>query len=305
MVNLVLCHLGGLLFIPYMLNTSPEESADMSAKEHYQGVALPSLLLAAILMGYNYAWLQSARRLDASLTNAIFQTSVALVCAASVLVFGEPLTRGRALGVAMALCGSALAAGVGSTTLVKLFPSGAPTSGPVASFASATNFRTGVGLALFASVGYAVYQVLFKYLYSRAKNDVRFLAYFGIWVSGWHVAFSPMVLVAAWLGFEDITLPHTTLSIVGTAASALIASTVNGLYLCIVMWGSPMLLPAVSALSVPLTVSFDYFLHGVRPATVEIIGHSMVAASVYLIIQARPTTSPRMMKMPIGGRDTA
>merc|ERR1712048_324364 len=103
-------------------------------------------------------------------------------------------------------------------------------------------------------------------------------------VSLWHIAFLPLVLAASSLGLEKFELPHGAMAWAGTVTSALVASTVNGLYLCIIMWGSPMLLPCTSALSVPLTVALDFSLHGLQPGRLEAIGHGLVVVSVVLIM---------------------
>eukprot|EP00929_Paragymnodinium_shiwhaense_P095101 TRINITY_DN56069_c0_g2_i1.p1 TRINITY_DN56069_c0_g2~~TRINITY_DN56069_c0_g2_i1.p1 ORF type:complete len:412 (+),score=91.22 TRINITY_DN56069_c0_g2_i1:189-1424(+) len=288
LLNLLLCHLGGLLFIPYLMFGQGERcTGQIEPKEHYGGMALPSLLFAMLLMGYNYAWLSSAKLLDVSLTNAIFQTSVAIVCAASVVLFGEALTRPRAMGVMLALAGSALAAGVGPSSILRDVPQRQVLGHEMEM--SGRLMTAGVPLALMASAGYAIYQVLFKYWYGCYKGDIKFLAYFGVWVSFWHVTFLPLIFLAHAVGFETMQLPRAAIAVAGTLVSAMIASVVNILYLCIIMWGSPMMLPCASAFSVPMTVLFDFLIHGVRPRSLECVGHVMVALSVLLIVQVNPT----------------
>merc|ERR1712216_375895 len=121
-----------------------------------------------------------------------------------------------------------------------------------------TDAGLGIFLALCASVGCMAYQVLFKYLYGHLKSDARFLAHIGAWVSIWHiVAILPLAFLAHIIGVEKMEWPHSKLAISGTLASACIASTVNAMYICIVMWGSSMLLPCASAFSIPCTVALD------------------------------------------------
>merc|ERR1712062_726436 len=116
-------------------------------------------------------------------------------------------------------------------------------------------------------------------------GDIDFLMHFGAWVSIWHIlAMCPLLLLADALGFEALEVPHGPLAVGGTLASAAIASTVNALYLCIVMWGAPMLLPSVTVLSAPLTVGLDAILHGLVPARGEALGHCLVVVSVVLIL---------------------
>uniref|UniRef100_A0A7S4PVW2 EamA domain-containing protein n=1 Tax=Alexandrium monilatum TaxID=311494 RepID=A0A7S4PVW2_9DINO len=278
LLNLVLCHLGGLAFAPHFLGKPPPVAPAAGPVTAAGGLAAhprsASLLLTLVLMGYNYAWLMSARFLAAALTNAIFQTSIALVYLASVLLFGEPLTLLRFVGVFLSLAGSALASGLG------------PGAAALSSGTTGLDVRAGVALALMASVGVTVYQVLVRHWYGHLKHDVRFLAYFGAWVSVWHLlAVLPLVLLAHLAGVEELCLPRGWFAVVGTAVSATIASTVNGLYLCVVMWGSPMLLPCASAFSVPLTVALDSVLHGVRLGAAETLGHTMVLLSVVLIME--------------------
>lgn len=265
MLNLIICHSGGLLFAPHFLFWKPlgfSEGLGMN-------VQMGSLLIAFLLMGYNYLWLQGARYLTVGLTNAIFQTSVAFVYIASVTVFRDEPEHMQLVGVALAMGGSFLASGIGNP--------GAPVS---------THLRFGVFIALIGAFGYMVYQVTFKYLFGRFKNDARFLAHIGAWVSIWHVVvIFPLACVASALGLETMHFPHGSLMICGTLASAVIASTVNAMYICMVMWGSSMLLPCASALSVPFTVGLDAILHHVVPARMEACGHMMVVLSVVLIMR--------------------
>ncbi|CAE7726321.1 Scn10a, partial [Symbiodinium pilosum] len=152
----------------------------------------------------------------------------------------------------------------------------------------------GVALALTAAVGYTAYQVMFRWIFGHLKQNVSFLAYFFSWISAWHLLIVlPMVLAAHSAGIEQLQLPHGLLALIGTGVSALIASTVNVLYLCIVMWGSPMLLPSTSALSVPLTVVLDIVLHNQRPENLELMGQGMVLLSVVLIMQLYKVVLPK------------
>jgi len=266
LMNLIICHLGGLVFAPKFLFWKPSGFS----KTPTTSVPIGSLLLAMLLMGYNYAWLLSARHLAAGLTNAIFQTSIAFVYVASVLLFREPMQSLQLLGVGFALAGSFLATGFEK---------------PETSTTDTFRQDLGILLALCASVGCMLYQVLFKYLYGHLKSDARFLAHIGAWVSIWHIlAIFPIALLAHFVGFEAIQLPHGRTAVVGTLASACVASTVNAMYICIVMWGSSMLLPCASALSVPFTVALDILLHHQVPGKVEVCGHLLVVLSVFLIM---------------------
>eukprot|EP00927_Polykrikos_kofoidii_P067804 TRINITY_DN63249_c0_g1_i1.p1 TRINITY_DN63249_c0_g1~~TRINITY_DN63249_c0_g1_i1.p1 ORF type:complete len:382 (+),score=57.64 TRINITY_DN63249_c0_g1_i1:100-1245(+) len=294
MLNLVLCHLGGLFFGPCFC--CPTNFAIANRKGFQWNLAGTSLVFATLLMGYNLAWLHSARLIPLGLTNAIFQTSIALVCAASIVVFGEATNRTRTVGVAMSLMGSLLACGVTNLSLLfrKLCPfadlvlaaNDHPSEEPLV--------HRGLFLACCASTGYAVYQVLFKHWFGSLKNDGRFLAMFGLWVSAWHVVlFLPLVFVADKFGLESLQVPTGPVSIMGTAMSALIASAVNMMTLAIVMWGSSLLLPCSSAMSVPAAVALDFMVHGVRPTGVECLGHTMITFSVALIMKAQMPTSDR------------
>jgi drug/metabolite transporter (DMT)-like permease len=284
LLNLILCHLGGLAFAPkYMILHAPGTDAS-SEVLNLRGVALRSLLLAVLLMGYNYAWLSSARYVAVGLTNAIFQTSIAFVYLASVALFSDThVAAPQICGVVLSLVGSALASGVGNGTV-----------------ASATHeLVLGVSLALMASVGCMMYQVCFKIMFGQKKNDARFLAHVGAWVSIWHIlVMLPLAGIADIIGFEVMEFPRERLIIFGTMASAIIASTVNALYLCMVMWGSSMLLPCSAAFSVPLTVALDMLLHQARPSRMEVIGQFMVVLSVGLILDIQKQMGPfRALKM--------
>jgi drug/metabolite transporter (DMT)-like permease len=253
------------VFAPYFLFWTPASGF------HKGVVSVPvgALALALLLMGYNYAWLLSSRYLAVGLTNAIFQTSIAFVYLASVFIFHDNFEGVQVLGVVFALSGSFLASGFESPIT--------PQTSPDASL--------GIFLALLGAIGCMAYQVLFKYLYSHLKSDARFLAHIGAWVSVWHLlVILPLAGLAHAVGFEEMQLPHGYVAVLGTLASACIASTVNAMYICIVMWGSSMLLPCASALSVPGMVSLDLFLHHVVPAKIEIFGHLLVVLSVVMIM---------------------
>lgn len=265
MLNLILCHLGGLLFVPHFLFWKPSGYSQGMG----MNVQMGSLLMAILLMSYNYCFVLSARLLSVGLTNAIFQTSVAFVFIASILIFREDVDRMQICGVALALGGSFLASG------------GESSSGELSK-----DVHTGIFLALCAALLCMVYQVLFKYLFGHFKGDARFLAHIGAWVSVWHlIVIFPLACLASAVGIETMHFPHGHLMISGTMASAIIASTVNAMYICMVMWGSSMLLPCASALSVPVVVCLDIVFHHVVPARAEACGHLMVVMSVVLIMR--------------------
>lgn len=270
MLNLILCHLGGLLFVPHFLFPASESRTLSQSRKEVEHVALLSLVLALILMGYNYAWLSSARYVAVGLTNAVFQTSVAFVFIAGVTLFHDTFGFPQILGVTFSLCGAAMASGV---------------IGKDGHATTPHDVFVGLVLALLASAGLTLYQVLFKIWFMSKKNDARFLAHVGAWVSVWHVVvIFPMACLAHLTGFETMVLPIGSLAIFGTLLSAVIASTVNAMYLCLVMWGSSMLLPCASALSVPFMVFLDITMHQVWPGRLELFGHILVVLSVVLIL---------------------
>jgi len=284
MLNLILCHLGGLLFVPHFLFWKPlgySEGMRMN-------VQLGSLLMAILLMSYTYMWLLSARFLSVGLTNAIFQTSVAFVFIASIVIFREDADRMQILGVALALGGSFLASGAESS-----------------SAEGSKDLHTGIILALCAAFLCMVYQVLFKHLFGHFKTDARFLAHIGAWVSVWHViVIFPLACLASAVGFETMQFPHGHLMVFGTAASAIMASMANALYICMVMWGSSMLVPCASALSVPFVVVLDIVFHHVVPARIEACGHLMVVMSVVLILRLHKGIARHVRPKPIPRGET-
>merc|ERR1712157_385377 len=147
------------------------------------------------------------------MTNAVFQTSVAFVYGASIVLFGEPLTNLRMLGVGLALFGSLMASGV-------LNAEGTSGVGSVT--------IEGVALASIAAMGVALYQVCFRFIFGHLKNDVHFIAFFSAWLSIWHVVVVlPMICIASFAGFETLQLPYGFHAVLGTVLSAMIASTVN------------------------------------------------------------------------------
>lgn len=303
LLNLTICHLGGLMFLPWFA-CGPRKAGASYCTPAGGGAARSSLascpraaalLFALLLMSYNYAWLLSAKYLAAGLTNAVFQVSVAFVYVASVILFAEPANASRLLGVALALLGSLLASGLTENSEHQSpAHTGSDSSHAAAAVAAAAQQRlVGVALALAAAAGYTVYQVLFRFIFGHLKQDASFLAYFGTWISIWHLlVVLPLVLLAHFTGGEQLEFPHAPIAVLGTTVSAVLASTVNALYLCIVMWGSPMLLPATSALSVPFTVLLDFLLHGRPPHKTELLGQTLVLVSVVLILQLH-TLTPR------------
>lgn len=285
LLNLLLCHLGGIVFAPYFLNTDSSWGPPTASTGLVSGCPsgtlgylsarprIAALLFALLLTGYNYAWLLSTRFVSVGVTNATFQVSVAIVYASSIPLFGEPLESSRLLGVALVLLGSMLAGGI-------IGGSAAGGSAPAASAAS-----TGVALSLTAAAGVAVYQVSFRYLFGHLKHDARFLFFFSAWIGIWHiVVIAPLVWLASVSGYEALEFPSGIHAVVGTILSAAIASVVNILYLCVALWGTPMLLSCSSVLSVPLSVAMDAVMHGKAPQMIEFAGHFMVVLAVILIL---------------------
>lgn len=283
LLNLLLCHLGGIVFVPHFYNLDTSGAASVSTGL-VSGVGtrmlgylsarprIAALLFALLLTGYNYAWLLSTRFVPVAVTNATFQVSVALVYAASVPLFGEPLEVSRVIGVALVLLGSMLASGIVGGSGI--------TATPAMSAAS-----MGVGLSLVAAFGVAVYQVMFRHLFGHLKHDVRFLAFFSAWIGIWHIlVVAPLVWLADLVGIEALEFPSGFHVAIGTMVSAALASTVNILYLCIALWGTPMLLPCSSVFSVPLTVVLDAVFHGKAPGPHELMGHVMVVGAVVMIL---------------------
>eukprot|EP00445_Apocalathium_hangoei_P012838 CAMPEP_0203867814 /NCGR_PEP_ID=MMETSP0359-20131031/16742_1 /ASSEMBLY_ACC=CAM_ASM_000338 /TAXON_ID=268821 /ORGANISM="Scrippsiella Hangoei, Strain SHTV-5" /LENGTH=373 /DNA_ID=CAMNT_0050786123 /DNA_START=97 /DNA_END=1218 /DNA_ORIENTATION=- len=290
-LNLLLCHLGGLVFAPnFLLSTAYDTPAVSPGADYKTGLSamlsrrprLCALLFALLLMGYNYCWLLSAGFLAASVTTALFQTSVGMVYAMSVPLFGEPLTFLRVLGIGLLILGSMLASGV--------------TGDKFHNSAASTGFGAGLAFAFTAAVGVALYQVLFRHLFGQWKHDVRFLAFFGAWISVWHVlVILPLLCLSSWWGFEALVLPRGHLAVGGSLVAAVIASTVNTLSLCIALWGSVMLLPCVSALSVPLMLCLDMGLHHVFPGREELAGQVLIVLGVVLVMD--------LAAQLVGGRD--
>lgn len=255
MLNLIICHIGGLAFAPLFLGGAPGSVRAMPLGS----VPMASALAAVLLMGYNYAWLRSAMLVPAALTNAVFQTSIAFVYLASVAFFAEPLTLAKISAVALALSGSFLASGGR-----RLLAPGA-----------LLDTSIGVAFAVLAALGNTAYQVAFRALYGQLKHDPKFLAYFYAWIGVSHVA----VILPGAHALEHMRLPSGTMSTAGTATAAAIATVVNCLSLCVVSWGSPMLLPCATALSIPVTLLLDLALHGIRPSAEEAFGQCLIVAA--------------------------
>eukprot|EP00932_Pfiesteria_piscicida_P006970 SRR837773.16952.p1 GENE.SRR837773.16952~~SRR837773.16952.p1 ORF type:complete len:211 (+),score=79.77 SRR837773.16952:461-1093(+) len=192
--------------------------------------------------------------------------------------------------------------GIGLLIIGSMLASGATTE-KYHNTASAAGLTAGVSLALLAALGVALYQVVFRHIFGRWKHEPRFLAFFGAWVSLWHlVVIFPLLYVASVVGLESMDFPHGYHTVMGTGISAAIASSVNTMYLCIALWGSVMLLPCVSALSVPMTVFLDVVLHDVRPSRIEFLGDMLIVVGVVLVmdlavyfISARPPVFGKML----------
>eukprot|EP00747_Dinoflagellata_sp_TGD_P191751 gnl/TRDRNA2_/TRDRNA2_55574_c0_seq1.p1 gnl/TRDRNA2_/TRDRNA2_55574_c0~~gnl/TRDRNA2_/TRDRNA2_55574_c0_seq1.p1 ORF type:complete len:436 (-),score=33.19 gnl/TRDRNA2_/TRDRNA2_55574_c0_seq1:34-1272(-) len=263
LLNLLLCHIGGLAFAPAVLGRPPESLSE----DQVRRVPLAAGGFSLVLMGYNYVWLRSAVLVPIAVTNVIFQTSIAIIYVWSIVLFDEVCSPIKLLGVFMALDGSALASGIG---LRELF--------------SVDHDSVGVALALLAAVGSASYQVLFRIVYSHTKSEPFFLMYFGAWVSLAHISvILPLVVLADLIGFEQIEYPTSGFEIVCTLGSASVAFLVNCLFICTMTWGSPMLLPAASVLSIPVTLVLDVALHGAQTSGLQLLGHGMVIASFVLL----------------------
>lgn len=285
MLNMMLCHLGGLVFVPTLACDGsraygpPKANASsglLSGRVKSRIVhtlssmpRLTALLFALVLMGYNYLWLLSSRHVAASVTNAIFQSSVAFVYVGSVVLFGEPVTLPRVLGVVLALAGTTITSNV---------------FGLQGYSHTASSTLVGAGLALLAAVGLACYQVLFRLIFGHHRREVRFLGFFYGWISLWHIfVVLPLVLLASVLGIEALKLPYGSYAVVGTILTAAFASTVNVMNLGIVMWGWPMLLPCAAILSIPLQAVLDLVFHGLMPSLLQLVGLALIMGAVALI----------------------
>lgn len=278
-VNLLLCHLGGLVFAPSFL-MSKAFDVPMAARgdERSWSVALSekprlmALFFALLLMGYNYCWLWSAKLVKASITTALFQTSVGMVYVISVPVFGESLSFPRVMGIGLLVLGSMMASGV-------------TTEQSHNSVNHAADLFGGVALALMAAVGVTLYQVVFRHMFGRWKHDLSFLAFFGSWVSLWHLlVILPLLCLANITGFESLDFPRGQHTVAGVFLSACIASAVNMLFFCIALCGSVMLLPCANTFAVPCTVFLDMVLHNVRPSRVEFFGDALVVVGIILVM---------------------
>lgn len=268
--NLILCHSGGLLFVPYLIKNSPT-LADSNVSRTY--VFGASLLFALVLMGYNYAWIKSATFLPVALTNSICQTSVMFVYVASVAMFGEPLTWRRSVGVLCCLSGLMLASGFSPTLGISKVGVG---------------MEAGAWLAALSALGVTLYQVLFRRMFCTCKSDVHFLIYFFACVSIVHIVIIlPLALLASAMGLEEFKFPSTPGGITAAFISGAMASAVNMLYLCVMSWGRPMLMPCTNVLTIPTLVVLDILFHGIVPPAVEVIGHVLIVASIVLILDVR------------------
>jgi len=280
LLNLCLCHLGGLFFAPHFAGYQPP--GIKPGRGLASSPRLVALIMSLNVMAYNYAVMSSAKFMPMGVTNAVFQTSVAFVFLASVALFGQPLNLRTMCGVALAIVGPFLACGMFTDGLASA------TSTDVLATERTELLAGGMALAVAAALGYTMYQVSLKFLFGNLKNDWRFLAFFGSWVSIWHVlVVLPFILLADLVGLEKLEFPRSALTVAGTATTALMASTVNALWLLIPIWGTPMMLSCASALSVPCMVFLDALLHGLQPTRVEVLGHSMVVLSVSLILGFR------------------
>lgn len=274
-VNLTLCHVGGLLFVPYLVYTRNAYPIGVKSCT----LAWTSLFFSALLMGYNYVWLKSALIVPVGLTNAVFQTSVAMVFIASIQVFGETLTEQGCLGVMLAVSGF----------VVATLPDFIDASTDIAKLVA------GICLATAAAVGVTFYQVLFRLWFGRLKSDLRFLMMFGAYVGAWHLLLMPVVIVLAdWSDFERCQFPPAGLALLGTAASGVMAFIVNAMTLCIILWGFPMLFPCSSALTVPLMVVLDFMVHGLTPNRIVVFGYSLVFLSVLMIAKDSTDRAPKL-----------
>lgn len=302
LLGLLFCHLGGLVLAPHFAGIDAEFEPPSDIRGLLGGNGggvkgflatrprITALIFALFLMGYNYAWLLSTRFLPVASTNALFQTSVGLVYALSVCLFGEALTSPRVAGVVLAIAGSLLASGI--------FAGSMPGTATSHVFKSAP----GVGLALTAAVGVAIYQVLFRFIFEHLKQQPRFIAFFSAWIGIWHVlVVLPLIVMADFAGIETMQLPRGFHALLGTGISALLASAVNVLYLCIALWGSPMLLPCTSILIVPLSVLLDLMIHRSFPTLIELLGHVSVVVAVMLILNLKEAVPHALMAARLAG----
>uniref|UniRef100_A0A0G4HTF1 EamA domain-containing protein n=1 Tax=Chromera velia CCMP2878 TaxID=1169474 RepID=A0A0G4HTF1_9ALVE len=346
-LNLLLCHVGGFCFFPYLwLKRGEAGELKVELEGGWKKNVLRCCLMSGLLMACAYCWVISATKIAASLTNGISQTSIAMVAVLAPLVLGERTSTLKLAGVALAVVGTVLASvpappllseeavSAGESSLPSTDSWGAGDSGseqaaPVllsmrgsggldgdllrglnsSSASSATDLVSsnsteggdaegdgrvrrveGVLFGLMSAFLNAVYQVMYKKFWPKASVD--FMILYSFLVAAVHVALVLPVLVSAHAFYwERFQFPSSPLLQGAVVISALLAFTVNSLYIVLLSSRGPLAASAAYALSIPATVLLDVVLHGVSVPPAAVTGHTLIVVA-FGIIAGSPLSKP-------------
>mmetsp|Transcript_58992 Transcript_58992/g.133412 ORF Transcript_58992/g.133412 Transcript_58992/m.133412 type:complete len:313 (+) Transcript_58992:56-994(+) len=256
LINVWACQISGVVLLPWAGKGYTKVRESMS----FFRFAVCVGILAATMISYNLAWVLASEAMPLAVLNGLFQTSVGTTYLASVfLLRGESFSPRKTAG-----------AGLGVLGALVISHAGGASAGQLLGFAYA-------GLAI---LGNTLYQVLFKKWFGQAADaDVAVLFLASISAANL-LAGAPALAVWG---------PGPVADVKGVAITAVLAYVVQGMWVAVMMLGSPLLLPCAMGLTIPVSVVTDFFFHGDTVTPVEGMGHILLLASFFVVVVNPPS----------------
>ncbi|CEL99691.1 unnamed protein product [Vitrella brassicaformis CCMP3155] len=317
MLNIWLCHVGGVLFVPFYLSlfrgSNSDEQQNDDGREMDEemtgvwfhtrqddgrctrragrgGVGMRSVLISQELTG---------RRLVV-LSVVLSFALIAYNYCWSLSAYFVPVNVTNAAfqtSVAFVYCASVVFLRSALTTPKVLAVIGALAGAYLASSPNgsvlwveghegqgAKGVTLGVFIGLTSAFLNAVYQVGFKKTFRNP--DMHFMGLYGILVALAHIVFIlPVVALFHFAGWERIEFPTEPSMVVGVVVSAAVAFGVNCLSVVVIALHSPLLLTCAFALAIPISLLLDLSLHSslTHISPTAIIGDLMIVVAFLIL----------------------
>jgi len=271
LVNIWACHLAGLALLPW----AGPGWKKLSSLMQPDWLVTSVVVLSVLLMCYNYFWVLSSREMPVAMVNAVFQSSVGTTYLFSVVFLNNSrFSQTKTAAVILAIIGAYLAC--------------ASKDDPE----HPGSRHSGLLLAGLAVIGNTAYQIAFKRWFGQvAGTDASVAIVYLVGVSAVHLVFiTPLLGLAHLTGFETAVLPQVGRNLAGVLLTAVIAFFVNGLWILVLMLGSPVVLSCAFGLAIPLSLGFDMCFHHVQINFEQVLGHLMVIGA-FALLTAFPDTA--------------
>ena len=225
LLNLWMCHLGGLLLFPFVLRVP----ADQRTGGSFTTFVGFSVGLSVLLMVYNYAWLKSAHFVPVALTNAVFQTTrylhISVFERRTNASLSERLSKARlrrarngsyeiqngstSYSLSPIVCGLSFIIGETATTRKCMASIGIVIGALVASGFTNVNPQ-GVCFGFLAAIGNAFYQMTIKFQFGAHFASATMIRLMFSMALIHLVAFTPLIFLIDRIGWEVMVFPRYT-----------------------------------------------------------------------------------------------